>query len=72
MLDQLEPVEQDTATYRPRQALGYWPLLLALWVSFTLGLAQWWRNGPVLFPSTARNIKSDPGDSRGVNGAPPQ
>ena len=37
MLDQLEPIELDAATYRPRQALGYLPLLLALAIS--LGLA---------------------------------
>lgn len=37
MLDQLEPIEQDSASYRPRQALGYLPLLLALAIS--LGLA---------------------------------
>jgi Ca-activated chloride channel homolog len=36
LLDQLEPVEQDSAVYRPRQALGYWPLGLALLCSFTL------------------------------------
>jgi Ca-activated chloride channel family protein len=45
MLDQLEPVEQDPATYRPRQALGYWPLLGALLLSFALALRQWWRSG---------------------------
>ncbi|MEH6584511.1 MAG: VWA domain-containing protein [Halioglobus sp.] len=45
MLDQLEPVEQDGATYRPRQALGYWPLLVALLLSFVLALRQWILSG---------------------------
>ena len=45
MLDELEPVEQDVATYRPRQALGYWPLLAALLLSFLLALRHWWRLG---------------------------
>lgn len=46
-LDQLEPVEQQTNTYRPRQALGYVPLLAALGASFLLALWQLW-------PSLAR------------------
>jgi Ca-activated chloride channel family protein len=45
LLDQLEPVEQDTATYRPRQALGYLPLLLALLLSFLLASRRWWLAG---------------------------
>ncbi|HAN66943.1 VWA domain-containing protein [Haliea sp.] len=36
LLDALEPVTLDGATYRPRQALGHWPLLLALLISFWL------------------------------------
>ena len=44
-LDQLEPVEQATATYRPRQALSYLPLLLALLLSFALALRQLLRSG---------------------------
>ena len=36
LMDQLEPVEQETVSYRPRQALGYLPLLLALLLSFGL------------------------------------
>jgi len=36
LLDELEPIEQESATYRPRQALGHWPLLLALLLSFIL------------------------------------
>jgi len=38
LLDQLEPVEQETTLYRPRQALGYLPLLAALMLSFLLAL----------------------------------
>jgi Ca-activated chloride channel family protein len=38
VLDQLEPVEQEAAVYRPRQALGYWPLAVALLLSFLLAL----------------------------------
>lgn len=45
LLDQLEPVEQDVATYRPRQALGYLPLLLALFLSFALAVRQSWQAG---------------------------
>ncbi|MEM9256884.1 MAG: VWA domain-containing protein [Pseudomonadota bacterium] len=36
LVDQLEPVEQDVSLYRPRQALGYIPLLIALFASFAL------------------------------------
>jgi Ca-activated chloride channel family protein len=43
LLDELEPVEQDAATYRPRQALGYLPLLLALGLSFLLALRRLWQ-----------------------------
>jgi Ca-activated chloride channel family protein len=53
VLDELEPVEQEVVTYRPRQALGYLPLLLALLVSFALALrhllrAGSWRNSTTL------------------------
>jgi Ca-activated chloride channel family protein len=37
-LDKLEPVEQASTVYRPRQALGYIPLLGALLLSFLLAL----------------------------------
>ncbi|MDG2410439.1 MAG: VWA domain-containing protein [Halioglobus sp.] len=37
-LDQLEPVEQEAAVYRPRQSLGYLPLLAAIALSFLLAL----------------------------------
>lgn len=40
LLDELEPVEQTTSLYRPRQALGYIPLLFGLGLSFVLAL---WR-----------------------------
>ena len=49
-LDQLEPVEQESAIYRPRQALGYLPLTGALLLSFLLALQQCWRTG--LLPSS--------------------
>jgi Ca-activated chloride channel family protein len=45
LLDQLEPVEQATVTYRPRQSLGYLPLLLALLLSFALALRYLLRTG---------------------------
>ncbi|WP_116364377.1 vWA domain-containing protein [Parahaliea mediterranea] len=45
LLDQLEPVEQDSATYRPRQALGHWPLAGALLLSFLLALRHCYRQG---------------------------
>lgn len=38
LLDKLEPVEQETTLYRPRQALGYLPLLGAMLLSFLLAL----------------------------------
>jgi Ca-activated chloride channel family protein len=50
LLDQLEPVEQQAAVYRPRLALGYVPLVGALGCSFLLALWQVlrhvsWRSG---------------------------
>ena len=48
LLDQLEPIEVDTTSYRPRQALGYLPLLLALAISFALALHQLWQSLPRL------------------------
>ncbi len=38
LLDELEPIELDSAVYRPRQALGYLPLLLALAISMAMAL----------------------------------
>jgi Ca-activated chloride channel family protein len=45
LLDQLEPVEQELVTYRPRQALGYLPLAAALLLSFLLALRHLWQSG---------------------------
>jgi Ca-activated chloride channel family protein len=45
VLDKLEPVEQEVVTYRPRQALGYIPVLLALLFSFALALRHLLRSG---------------------------
>jgi Ca-activated chloride channel family protein len=42
LLDTLEPVEQDTEMYRPRQSLSYLPLLAALALSFLLAVRQCW------------------------------
>jgi Ca-activated chloride channel family protein len=42
LLDTLEPVEQATEMYRPRQSLSYWPLLGALLLSFLLAARQCW------------------------------
>ncbi len=42
LLDTLEPVEQAAEMYRPRQALSYWPLLGALFLSFLLATRQCW------------------------------
>ncbi len=50
LLDELEPVEQATTVYRPRQALGYLPLLLALATSFLLAGVYWWRSGGAIRP----------------------
>ena len=45
LLDELEPVQQATTVYRPRQALGYLPLLAALLGSFLLALRHWLQSG---------------------------
>jgi Ca-activated chloride channel family protein len=42
LLDTLEPVEQASEMYRPRQALTYWPLLGAVFLSFLLAARQCW------------------------------
>ncbi|MEP5569657.1 MAG: VWA domain-containing protein [Halioglobus sp.] len=44
LLDQLEPIEVDTTSYRPRQALGYLPLLVALVISFGLAIRRLWQS----------------------------
>jgi Ca-activated chloride channel family protein len=43
LLDQLEPVEQASARYRPRHALGYLPLLGAMLLSMVLAGWHWQR-----------------------------
>jgi len=47
VLDELEPVEQEAAVYRPRQALGYAPLGIALLISFLVGFRQALRGGAI-------------------------
>ncbi|MFV0275889.1 MAG: vWA domain-containing protein [Parahaliea sp.] len=45
LLDQLEPVAQQSSLYRPRRALGHWPLAAALLLSFLLALRHCLRAG---------------------------
>ncbi|MCX2981691.1 VWA domain-containing protein [Halieaceae bacterium IMCC14734] len=40
LLDQLEPVDQTAATYRPRQSLFQWPLAIAMGLSLLLAAAR--------------------------------
>jgi len=40
LLDQLEPVEQETRSYRPRRALFVWPLSLALAAATLISLIR--------------------------------
>lgn len=40
LLDQLEPVDQSAATYRPRQTLFQWPLAVAMVLSLLLASAR--------------------------------
>ncbi len=42
LLDELEPVAQEASVYRPRVALGYLPLGLALLLSFVLAASLVW------------------------------
>jgi Ca-activated chloride channel family protein len=57
-LDKLEPVAQEATIYRPRQALGYIPLLGALLLSFLLALRHCWRvfgwHAETALPATER------------------
>lgn len=39
-LDELEPVESDNLTYRPSKSLFYWPLSIAVLISFVILLAK--------------------------------
>ncbi len=39
-IEKLEPVDQDDRTFRPSSALYYWPLLIALLLTFLLALSQ--------------------------------
>lgn len=41
LLDQLEPVEKESQTYRPTWSLFYWPLSAALFFAGLLALAKW-------------------------------
>lgn len=42
-LDLLEPIEFDEETFRPVQALFYWPLAVAFVLSLLWALANWWQ-----------------------------
>jgi Ca-activated chloride channel family protein len=57
VLDELEPVEQEAAVYRPRQALGYYPLGAALLLSFVLALRHALRSGG-LIPGNETTVSS--------------
>ena len=57
LLDQLEPVEQEAVSYRPRQALGYLPLLMALLLSFALALRQLLRAGSLRREPTPQEVR---------------
>ncbi len=41
LLDELEPVERNTQSYRPTWSLFYWPLAIAMALASILGLAHW-------------------------------
>jgi Ca-activated chloride channel family protein len=40
LIDQLEPIERDSVTYRPQSSLLHWPLGLALLLSFVMAAQQ--------------------------------
>ncbi|MBL4711934.1 MAG: VWA domain-containing protein [Gammaproteobacteria bacterium] len=40
VIDELEPIEQDTQSYRPLTALFYWPLSLAILLAFIVSLTR--------------------------------
>ena len=41
ILDELEPTEKESKTYRPTWSLFYWPLSIAMFFAAVLGLAKW-------------------------------
>lgn len=41
LLDELEPVERDTQSYRPTWSLFYWPLSIAMALASLVALARW-------------------------------
>lgn len=41
LLDQLEPVEKDSQSYRPTWSLFYWPLSAAMFFAAVLALVKW-------------------------------
>ena len=41
LLDELEPTEKESKTYRPTWSLFYWPLSISLFFAALLGLAKW-------------------------------
>jgi len=41
LLDELEPTEKESQTYRPTWSLFYWPLSIALFFASLLALAKW-------------------------------
>ena len=51
-IDRLEPVETDTATFRPRRSLLHWPLALAVFASFLLAARE--AGGTTPFPRGQR------------------
>ena len=57
-LDRLEAIEQDEQTYRPTRVLFYWPLGIAIVLSFILTLLSipW-------FALFGINVRKDPDDS---------
>jgi Ca-activated chloride channel homolog len=57
LLDELEPVEQQTTVFRPRQALGYVPLLGALLISFLLAL---WHSRFILASGGIKGLADPP------------
>ncbi len=66
LVDELEPVEQAVETYRPRQALGYLPLLAALAISFILALSHWLAGAGMRITGKAGEIAKE--SPQGVGG----